>query len=877
MADRIQQRRDTAARWAQFNPILLEGEVGYVTDDPNQYKIGDGVHTWNELPLRGFDGTLVHTTGDSTNSVMSQKAVSDEFAKLRTAGYIYAGIATATTNPGTPVEKVFYVATTAGTYTNFGNKAVNNGITILSWNGTSWTSNELISIKSEVGSNENAVMSQKIVSNLLRGEAASISDNIRSPYTFIGNFATWTEVQTELDKLHNSDGGADNKVIGEFRVLLDGRNLLVRNWVQNWATGVFTQTVEGSVRWNGETMEQSLQIATYERRYNEGGGWGEWKSVETSGGNMILDWKTDAATTRKQVPQDERKAGMMISYRNASGEWINEQYVGMSFDDTSWAADANWQQIGASAIELAQELSTEEGSENKAISQKAVSEVLFPLQNLGTFIELVYTEVVDGKVMSATGAELTGTDYIYAKYSIPDGVSNLKINARAYGESYPYAVLRKNNEIVGTVDNSEGGSSVVKELLIESKGADEICVNGIKSNAITPKCYYQSTNLDLITREEVEKNYVKNSRGIEHTENTKIILADENSVFTKNYAVNVDGTIEENENYDVTGYINVEGISALYMSKGAYVAVGFYKEETEESLVSVENFTSAETPINVPIQAKFARFNNRKVLEGAFTVTYIGDLTKINIDNVYAEAKTLAEYISNKISEANITPNKVFFGKRFSVIGDSISLYPYPQDGEVAENDMWWKIAIDYFNGIKDVISCSGGTSVADSTGSDNTAFVNRISTLNLSNTDVIFIEGGMNDLGFKNVELGDFDFSTLLSEQEKTTFIPAYRKMIEYIQSTYPNVKIVICTITPRNPFPASENFPWKNSTTQNTWIEYNETIRKLADCYGCYLADISKCGLTFFNVEEYTKDGVHPLKIGQNMIGQRVIMDLK
>lgn len=68
MADRIQQRRDTAARWAQFNPILLEGEVGYVTDDPNQYKIGDGVHTWNELPLRGFDGTLVHELGTSETS-----------------------------------------------------------------------------------------------------------------------------------------------------------------------------------------------------------------------------------------------------------------------------------------------------------------------------------------------------------------------------------------------------------------------------------------------------------------------------------------------------------------------------------------------------------------------------------------------------------------------------------------------------------------------------------------------------------------------------------------------------------------------------------------------------------------------------------------
>jgi Tfp pilus assembly protein PilZ len=46
MADRIQFRRDTAARWSQYNPILLEGEIGVVTDNPNQYKIGDGVHAW---------------------------------------------------------------------------------------------------------------------------------------------------------------------------------------------------------------------------------------------------------------------------------------------------------------------------------------------------------------------------------------------------------------------------------------------------------------------------------------------------------------------------------------------------------------------------------------------------------------------------------------------------------------------------------------------------------------------------------------------------------------------------------------------------------------------------------------------------------------
>lgn len=82
MADIIQHRRDTAANWALYNPILAEGEMGIVTDDPNQYKIGDGVHTWDQLPFRGFDGTIVHETGDSENAVMSQRATTDKFAEL---------------------------------------------------------------------------------------------------------------------------------------------------------------------------------------------------------------------------------------------------------------------------------------------------------------------------------------------------------------------------------------------------------------------------------------------------------------------------------------------------------------------------------------------------------------------------------------------------------------------------------------------------------------------------------------------------------------------------------------------------------------------------------------------------------------------------
>lgn len=42
-------KRGTAARWAEVNPILAQGEPGYVYDQ-NRLKIGDGVTHWNDLP-----------------------------------------------------------------------------------------------------------------------------------------------------------------------------------------------------------------------------------------------------------------------------------------------------------------------------------------------------------------------------------------------------------------------------------------------------------------------------------------------------------------------------------------------------------------------------------------------------------------------------------------------------------------------------------------------------------------------------------------------------------------------------------------------------------------------------------------------------------
>lgn len=61
MSTRMQQRRGTAAQWLSTNngngPILAAGEIGYESDT-NQFRIGDGVNHWIDLPSFVDQATL---------------------------------------------------------------------------------------------------------------------------------------------------------------------------------------------------------------------------------------------------------------------------------------------------------------------------------------------------------------------------------------------------------------------------------------------------------------------------------------------------------------------------------------------------------------------------------------------------------------------------------------------------------------------------------------------------------------------------------------------------------------------------------------------------------------------------------------------------
>lgn len=73
---RIQFRRDTKARWAEVNPVLMEGEVGLEVDTQN-IKIGDGEHAWNNLEYVVGCSNLTNEPGNSENLAISQKGATE--------------------------------------------------------------------------------------------------------------------------------------------------------------------------------------------------------------------------------------------------------------------------------------------------------------------------------------------------------------------------------------------------------------------------------------------------------------------------------------------------------------------------------------------------------------------------------------------------------------------------------------------------------------------------------------------------------------------------------------------------------------------------------------------------------------------------------
>jgi len=235
-----------------------------------------------------------------------------------------------------------------------------------------------------------------------------------------------------------------------------------------------------------------------------------------------------------------------------------------------------------------------------------------------------------------------------------------------------------------------------------------------------------------------------------------------------------------------------------------------------------------------------------------------------------------------------------YFGKQFSILGDSISTldgynprgYKVFYHGEncvksgvMQMQDTWWDKVISFFGGEMLVNNSWSGSRVAKLPNSEELfpsgCSDERTSSLHINsvNPDVIIVYLGTNDWAF-GVDVLETWFTEKHQNWIGTNLLPnescfdiAYRYMIEKIKKNYPAAEIWCCTISETyvSKVP-SFKFPHKHAGIH---IEaYNDIIRELASKNNCKLID-----LYGFHTPYNSIDGSHPTEDGMETIAIEVI----
>lgn len=229
-----------------------------------------------------------------------------------------------------------------------------------------------------------------------------------------------------------------------------------------------------------------------------------------------------------------------------------------------------------------------------------------------------------------------------------------------------------------------------------------------------------------------------------------------------------------------------------------------------------------------------------------------------------------------------------YFGKQFSILGDSISTLDgynpkgyrvfYSGDNCVKSGvskmeDTWWDKVIGFFGGELLVNNSWSGSRVTKLKDKEQLfpsgCSDERTAALHINDVkpDVILVYLGTNDWAF-GAKTGNE--TRILDEDDNEFFNEAYDNMLKKLKVNYPESEIWCCTlsetcISNRPDF----KFPHKYAGTHIE--EYNEIIRDVVRRNGCRLIDLYEYKMAYDSI-----DGSHPTSAGMNTIATMVIREM-
>lgn len=213
-----------------------------------------------------------------------------------------------------------------------------------------------------------------------------------------------------------------------------------------------------------------------------------------------------------------------------------------------------------------------------------------------------------------------------------------------------------------------------------------------------------------------------------------------------------------------------------------------------------------------------------------------------------------------------IQKSNPYYGKRFSILGDSISI--------LAGYDTWWGKVIQFFGGEllvnnslaeSCVTKLSRRAEIFPSGCSDE-----RTSNLNVDHLepDVIVVFLGINDwiLGVARevYQLNNKKTSSLES------FRIAYGTMLRKLKENYPYSEVWCCTLA-KATILKQQNYVFPDARGGVHIKVYNEIIKEVATLYNCKIIDLFQYDMPYDSL-----DGIHPSVMGMNTLATICIREM-
>lgn len=157
-------------------------------------------------------GRLVddHLEQGSHNAIEND-AVWQEFNRLKNQGYLFFGLATPNSEPPQEIfAKIFYLASEAGVYQNYGHLNVPAGISVIKWNGSNWSIDVVWRVDDEpTAGSQNLVLSGGVKAELdnkvdkVEGKGLSDENYTSTEKGKLDNLPTALELAAILNQKQN--------------------------------------------------------------------------------------------------------------------------------------------------------------------------------------------------------------------------------------------------------------------------------------------------------------------------------------------------------------------------------------------------------------------------------------------------------------------------------------------------------------------------------------------------------------------------------------------------------------------------------------------------------------------------------------------------